>query len=154
MCGARSRNSFIPITVWVWIRWCWLVWRSLPWKSLSPFSEDYPRCRGTLYNACGGSEGPAISLIRNMVGVGGGGSPGYQQKNETHFSCGANTDNPLSQCGDFKQKRHAGKVSATFRFPRRDWKSRFSCAANINQSLTSVSVMILGNSVIHVINHR
>ncbi len=60
-----SRNSFIPITMWVRIRWWWLVWRRLP---LSPFSKDYPRWRRTLNNACGGTEGLAVSLIRNMEG--------------------------------------------------------------------------------------
>lgn len=105
-----SRNSFIPITMWVRIRWWWLVWRRLPWKSLSPFSKDYPRWRRTLDNACGGTEGLAVSLIRNMEG----GRWAICRKKWTHFSPGPRTGTLLSGCRDFKAKSCAGRVSALF----------------------------------------
>lgn len=109
MCAPRlsrgcSRNSFIPITMWVRIRWWWLVWRRLPWKSLSPFSKDYPRWRRTLDNACGGTEGLAVSLIRNMEG----GRWAICWKKWTHFSPGPHTGTLLSGCRDFKAKNCAG----------------------------------------------
>lgn len=98
------RNSFIPITMRVRIRWWWLVWRRLPWKSLSPFSKDYPRWHRTLDNACGGTEGLAVSLIRNIEG----GRWAICRKKWTHFSPGPRTGTLLSGCRDFKAKSCAG----------------------------------------------
>lgn len=150
MCACLSRGcsrySFIPITMWVRIRWWWLVWRRLPWKSLSPFSMDYPRWHRTLNNACGGTEGLAVSLIRNMEG----GRWAICWKNEhilvlvlaqALYCQDARTSKRKAVCisgfqlclvclESFLQTEHAGSLGRHF---CRSCFKLLSCAPNINQ---------------------